>query len=158
VEWESRFSPNAEAVGRCCRAVGVGLVHMVLPSLTGSSLEFLFLATRRQELSKIRDDLVSYCLRSNFIECLTEFISNRFSFIFPNTALVTATQAIGKAFGSRPLQIVGTILAGILVFVWILVFVAMVRALILQRLLWPEDETDDENSSMPAAIENDEKV
>lgn len=63
-----------------------------------------------------------------------------YSFVFPNTALVTATQAIGKTFSSEPIKIVGTVMAGILVLVWITVFCLMIRALILKRLLWPEKE------------------
>ena len=60
-----------------------------------------------------------------------------FSFVFPNTAMITATQAIGKTFDSNAIQLFGTILGGILVVVWIFVFGMMIRAFWLRRLLWP---------------------
>ncbi|KAK4142958.1 malic acid transport protein [Dichotomopilus funicola] len=52
-----------------------------------------------------------------------------FSFVFPNTALVTATETLGAAFDSPGLQIFGCILAAFLVLVWILVFTKMIRCL-----------------------------
>jgi tellurite resistance protein TehA-like permease len=73
-----------------------------------------------------------------------------FSFVFPNTALVsgnpfhpdvlkkkgllragqvTATEALGAAFDSSGLQIFGCVLAACLVLVWILVFTKMLRCL-----------------------------
>ncbi|KAL2185170.1 C4-dicarboxylate transporter/malic acid transport protein [Thermothelomyces heterothallicus CBS 203.75] len=62
-----------------------------------------------------------------------------FSFVFPNTALVTATEALGSAFDSPGLQIFGCVLAGCLVLVWILVFTKMLRCLWRRELLWPKD-------------------
>ncbi|CZT12616.1 hypothetical protein WAI453_005611 [Rhynchosporium graminicola] len=61
-----------------------------------------------------------------------------FSFIFPNTALVTATFAIANALHSRALRIFGTVLAGLLVLAWMYVFGRMIRAVWLRRILWPE--------------------
>lgn len=63
-----------------------------------------------------------------------------FSFVFPNTALVTATLALGEALDSHPLEVLGCVLAGCLVLVWILVFGYMLRALWRRELLWPKDE------------------
>ncbi|KAL2116739.1 hypothetical protein VTJ04DRAFT_8907 [Mycothermus thermophilus] len=63
-----------------------------------------------------------------------------FSFVFPNTALVTATEALGAAFDSNGLKIFGCVLAGCLVFVWLLVFSRMIRHLWRKKLLWPKDE------------------
>ncbi|KAK4189957.1 putative transporter [Podospora australis] len=48
-----------------------------------------------------------------------------FSFVFPNTALVTATEALGGAFDSDGLKIFGCVLAGGIVVVWVLVFSRM---------------------------------
>ncbi|KAH6621080.1 voltage-dependent anion channel [Chaetomium sp. MPI-SDFR-AT-0129] len=62
-----------------------------------------------------------------------------FSFVFPNTALVTATETLGAAFESPGLQIFGCILAAFLVLVWILVFTKMIRCLWRRELLWPKD-------------------
>lgn len=61
-----------------------------------------------------------------------------YSFVFPNTAMVTATQAVGKTFEVPAIQILGTVLAVVLVLVWVFVFGTMVRAFWLRRLLWPD--------------------
>jgi tellurite resistance protein TehA-like permease len=66
-----------------------------------------------------------------------QFDMTWFSFVFPNTALVTATQAIGKSLNADAIKIFGTVLAGLLVLVWIFVFYMMIRALCKRRLLWP---------------------
>lgn len=60
-----------------------------------------------------------------------------FSFVFPNTALVTATFSIGKSLEAKAIQVFGTVLACILILVWIFVWVMMIRALWKRRLLWP---------------------
>jgi tellurite resistance protein TehA-like permease len=61
------------------------------------------------------------------------------SFVFPNTALVTATEALGTAFDSTALQIFGTAMAACLVLVWVGVFIAMIRCLRRKELLWPKE-------------------
>jgi tellurite resistance protein TehA-like permease len=76
-------------------------------------------------------------MRPNDPEHHIQFDMTWYSFVFPNTALITATQAIGKAFESRPIEYLGTVMAALLVLVWIFVFVMMLRALWLNRLLWP---------------------
>lgn len=85
-----------------------------------------------------------------------------FSFVFPNTALVclvtslpnilleadrsanyvkvTATIQIGRAFESRPFEIVGCCMAACLIIVWVLVFSVMIRCLWKRELLWPKDD------------------
>lgn len=68
-----------------------------------------------------------------------QFDMTWYSFVFPNTAMVTATQAIGKTFGVGAIQIFGTVLAVMLVIVWLFVFGMMIRAFFLERLLWPSD-------------------
>jgi tellurite resistance protein TehA-like permease len=68
-----------------------------------------------------------------------EFDMTWYSFVFPNTALITATLAIGKSLGSGAIQIFGTVLAGILVVMWMFVFGMMIRAILRRRLLWPKD-------------------
>lgn len=50
---------------------------------------------------------------------------------------MTATQQIGKAFGSDAIKIFGTVFAVMLVLVWVFVFVMMVRSFAMRRLLWP---------------------
>ncbi len=77
-------------------------------------------------------------MRPNDPEHHIQFEMTWFSFVFPNTALVTATQAIGKSLDADEIKIFGTVLAGLLVLVWIFVFSMMIRALFKKRLLWPE--------------------
>ncbi|KAI1471008.1 voltage-dependent anion channel-domain-containing protein [Daldinia caldariorum] len=61
------------------------------------------------------------------------------SFVFPNTALVTATLALATALGSPGLRIAGCVMAAVLIVVWILVFTTMIRCLWNRKLLWPKD-------------------
>lgn len=81
------------------------------------------------------------------------------SFVFPNTALVshiafffayfeyhkltswqvTATQVMGDVFQSRGLQIFGCGMTVALIIVWIGVFATMVHCLRTKKLLWPKD-------------------
>ncbi|KAK3320840.1 voltage-dependent anion channel-domain-containing protein [Cercophora scortea] len=63
-----------------------------------------------------------------------------FSFVFPNTALVAATEQLGRAFESPGLQICGCVLAGCIVLVWVLVFGCMIKCLWKRELLWPKDD------------------
>lgn len=63
-----------------------------------------------------------------------------FSFVFPNTALLTATYQIGSAFSCRPLQIVGCAMTGVLVLVWAIIFITMIRCIWKRELLWPKQE------------------
>ncbi|PVH67863.1 hypothetical protein DL98DRAFT_397061, partial [Cadophora sp. DSE1049] len=60
-----------------------------------------------------------------------------FSFVFPNTALVTATFAVAYSLDSRALRIFGTVLAVLLVNRWIYAFGMMIRAIVLTRILYP---------------------
>ncbi|ESZ97130.1 hypothetical protein SBOR_2488 [Sclerotinia borealis F-4128] len=59
------------------------------------------------------------------------------SFVFPNTALATATLQIGTAFGSNAIRIIGTVISVLLVIVWLYVLGMLIRALFLKRLLMP---------------------
>jgi hypothetical protein len=79
------------------------------------------------------------CLSSHALVVRFILIIFRNSFIFPNTALITATAQIGKAFQSHAIQIFGTVIAVMLVVVWLGVLFLLVRALVLRRILWPGD-------------------
>ena len=70
------------------------------------------------------------------------FAMTWYSFIFPNTALVTATFAVGKAFGSRVIQTAGCVMACILVVAWMFVFGMMIRAIRMKHILWPQKGED----------------
>ena len=65
-----------------------------------------------------------------------------FSFVFPQTALVTATFAIGKAFKSHAIQIIGCVMACMLILLWFYVIGAMIRAIIIRHILWPQKGED----------------
>jgi tellurite resistance protein TehA-like permease len=65
---------------------------------------------------------------------------SRYSFVFPNTALVTATISLGDSLDSRAIKIFGTVLSALLVLVWLFVFSMMIRSLYLKRSLWPGDK------------------
>lgn len=60
------------------------------------------------------------------------------SFVFPNTALVTATLAMGAALSSKGLQIFGCVMAALLIAVWVLVFLRMIKGFWNRELLWPK--------------------
>jgi tellurite resistance protein TehA-like permease len=78
-------------------------------------------------------------MRPNDPEHHIRFDMTWYSFVFPNTAMVTATQAIGKTFESGAIQVVGTVMAVLLVLVWGFVMGMMVRSFYLRRLLWPRE-------------------
>ncbi|MCJ1486225.1 hypothetical protein MMC06_006402 [Schaereria dolodes] len=65
-----------------------------------------------------------------------------YSFVFPNTALITATFAVGKSFSSTAIQIVGCVMTCFLILVWLFVFVMMIRAIKLKQILWPQKGED----------------
>lgn len=65
-----------------------------------------------------------------------------FSFVFPNTALVTATFAVGKAFNSYPIQVLGCAMTCLLLLLWMFVVGTMIRAIILHEILWPQKGED----------------
>ncbi|KAL8737420.1 MAG: hypothetical protein Q9181_001699 [Wetmoreana brouardii] len=65
-----------------------------------------------------------------------------FSFVFPNTALITATFAVGKAFQSKAIQVIGCVMTVCLIIAWFLVFGMMIRAIILKQILWPQKGED----------------
>jgi tellurite resistance protein TehA-like permease len=67
------------------------------------------------------------------------------SFVFPNTALVTATQALASAVNSEGLKIFGSVMAGLLILVWLAVFVYMIKALWKKELLWPKGFESDKS-------------
>jgi hypothetical protein len=71
------------------------------------------------------------------------FAMNWYSFIFPNTALTTATFGVANALGgNRAFRIVGCILTVALIITWTLVFSMMIRAVYLKQILWPQMQED----------------
>lgn len=73
------------------------------------------------------------------------FTMGWYAFIFPNTSLVTATFAIGRAFDNKPILIIGCVMVFPLIMMYLFVFVMMVRAIVTYQILWPQrDEDKDE--------------
>lgn len=70
------------------------------------------------------------------------FTMTWYSYVFPNTALITSTFAIGRAFNSRAIQVIGCVMTPILVGVWFFVVIMMIRAIILKQILWPQKGED----------------
>ncbi|KAL8939780.1 MAG: hypothetical protein Q9216_003167 [Gyalolechia sp. 2 TL-2023] len=75
-----------------------------------------------------------------------------FSFIFPNTALITATFAVGKAFQSRGIQITGCVMTVFLLITWFAVMGMMFRAIKLKHILWPQTGEDKDEGGFKAPV------
>ncbi|KAJ5180733.1 hypothetical protein N7492_003943, partial [Penicillium capsulatum] len=65
-----------------------------------------------------------------------------FSFVFPNTALVTATFAIGEAFSCKAINIIGIVAVFPLILMYFFVCYMMVRAIATRQILWPQKGED----------------
>jgi Voltage-dependent anion channel len=78
------------------------------------------------------------------------FAMNWFSFIFPNTALTTATFAIAKAFNSPAIAITGCVMTCLLILAWFLVVTMMFRAIYLRQILWPQKGEDKDEGGFVA--------
>ncbi len=64
------------------------------------------------------------------------------AFIFPNSALTTATFAVAKALDSRGIRVLGCIMTVALIVVWAFVCAMLVRAIVIKQVLWPEKQED----------------
>ncbi|KAL2353266.1 voltage-dependent anion channel-domain-containing protein [Cryomyces antarcticus] len=71
-----------------------------------------------------------------------DFAMTWYSFIFPNTALTTATFAVADALDNQPIRILGCVMVCLLVLVWMCVFAAMIRAVVMKDILWPQKQED----------------
>ncbi|KAF2712676.1 hypothetical protein K504DRAFT_372809 [Pleomassaria siparia CBS 279.74] len=72
-----------------------------------------------------------------------DFAMTWYSFVFPNTALTTATFAIAKALnGNSPIRYVGCAMTVLLIVVWVMVVGMMIRAVVLKQILWPQKQED----------------
>lgn len=81
------------------------------------------------------------------------FAMTWYSYIFPQTALTTATFRIADAFGIRPLEIVGCVMAGLLVAMWVFVVTMMIRAVHQKQILWPEVGEDREEGGFQRPLD-----
>jgi C4-dicarboxylate transporter/malic acid transport protein len=72
-----------------------------------------------------------------------DFAMTWYSFIFPNTALTTATFAIARALnGNRPIQYIGCAMTIALICMWFFVVYMNIRAVVIRQILWPEKQED----------------
>src|SRR5271168_4480355 len=78
------------------------------------------------------------CVRTHSLP----FAMTWWSFVFPNTALTTATFAVGTAFASHAILVVGCVMTGLLVAMWAFVFATMVRAIATREIMWPQKGED----------------
>ena len=80
------------------------------------------------------------------------------SYVFPNTAFVLATLAIGEALQNHALQFVGTGLAAALAVAWAWVAAMTVRAVVRREVLWKgKDENRDEANPSTITTGGDEE-
>lgn len=71
------------------------------------------------------------------------FAMTWYAFIFPNTALTTATFAVAKALGRNyPLEVIGCIMACALIVAWSFILGINIRAVALKHILWPQKQED----------------
>ena len=70
------------------------------------------------------------------------FTMTWYSYVFPNTALITSTFAVGKAFSSTTIQVIGCVMTPILILTWFFVVGMMIRAIMLKQILWPQKGED----------------
>lgn len=72
-----------------------------------------------------------------------DFAMTWYSFIFPNTALTTATFAVATALGGNAaIRYVGCAMTVGLVAMWVFVVGMNVRAVVIGQVLWPEKQED----------------
>ncbi|KAJ4354932.1 hypothetical protein N0V95_003398 [Ascochyta clinopodiicola] len=72
-----------------------------------------------------------------------DFAMTWYSFVFPNTALTTATFAIARALdGNSAIRYVGCTMTIALILMWIFVVVMNVRAVLIHQILWPQKQED----------------
>ena len=79
------------------------------------------------------------------------FAMTFYSYIFPNTALTTATFSVARALdGNGAINVVGCVMSGLLVCAWMAVFGMMVRAVVRREILWSQKQEDREEGGWKA--------
>lgn len=72
-----------------------------------------------------------------------DFAMTWYSFIFPNTALTTATFSVAKALNNNhAINVVGCVLTVGLIPLWFFVVFMQIRALVTRQILWPQKQED----------------
>lgn len=70
------------------------------------------------------------------------FSMSWFSYVFPQTALITATFGVGKAFDVPAIEWIGCAMTPLLILAWVAVVAMMLRAIYLRQILWPQKGED----------------
>jgi tellurite resistance protein TehA-like permease len=71
-----------------------------------------------------------------------QFAMTWYSYVFPNTALITATFSVGRALNSRGINIFGCVMTCLLIPLWFVVFGCMIHAVWAKDILWPQKQED----------------
>lgn len=88
-----------------------------------------------------------------------DFAMTWYSFIFPNTALATATFTVARALGNnRTINIFGCIFSSAVIATWAFVFVMMIRSVITHQVLWPQMQEDRDEGGFAHGSVEEEKM
>lgn len=72
-----------------------------------------------------------------------DFAMTWYSFVFPNTALATATFAIARGLnGNRPIEYIGCAMTVGIILMWFFVVGMNIRAVKIHQIMWPERQED----------------
>jgi C4-dicarboxylate transporter/malic acid transport protein len=71
-----------------------------------------------------------------------DFHLNWYAYVFPNVGFTIATIQIGNRLASNGIQIVGTVMAGILFFLLLIIMFAHVKAFFNRMICWPGKDED----------------
>ncbi|EKD12926.1 C4-dicarboxylate transporter/malic acid transporter [Drepanopeziza brunnea f. sp. 'multigermtubi' MB_m1] len=71
-----------------------------------------------------------------------DFHLNWYAKVFPNVGFTIATIKIGERLGSNSIQLVGTGMATVFFFAWLLIFIYHIRAYVQHMICWPGRDED----------------
>jgi C4-dicarboxylate transporter/malic acid transport protein len=71
-----------------------------------------------------------------------DFHLNWYAYVFPNVGFTISALKIGERLNSPAIQAVGTGMAAVLFFLWILIMVCHFRAVVQRKICWPGKDED----------------
>jgi tellurite resistance protein TehA-like permease len=71
-----------------------------------------------------------------------DFHLNWYAYVFPNVGFTISAIKIGERLNAPTIQAVGTAMAALLFFLWVLIMVFHVRAVVLKKICWPGKDED----------------
>ncbi|KUJ15930.1 uncharacterized protein LY89DRAFT_587418 [Mollisia scopiformis] len=71
-----------------------------------------------------------------------DFHLNWYAYVFPNVGFTISAIKIGERLSSPAIQMVGTGMAAVLFFLWILIVICHIRAIIQKKICWPGKDED----------------